>query len=228
MIRAVLFDMDGVLYHTMPSHAKAWLGSMAKCGLSMSEEEVYRYEGMIGTETIRLMARQQWGREVTTNEANEMYSIKSAAFAALPPSSKMSGIDALITHLHSDCGLTIGVVTGSGQRTLTDHIASDFSYAITQEHIVTAYDVKRGKPAPDPYLSGLAKCGVKANEAIVVENAPLGVQAARAADIFTVAVNTGPLPDSALLEAGADIVVSDMHELLKRWEEITNMAQTIQ
>ena len=57
MIRAVLFDMDGVLYHTMPSHAKAWLGSMAKCGLSMSEEEVYRYEGMIGTETMERLKR---------------------------------------------------------------------------------------------------------------------------------------------------------------------------
>lgn len=225
MIKAVLFDMDGVLYHTMPFHAKAWMSSMAEYGLSMSEEEVYRYEGMIGTETIKLLARKQWGREVTADEASEMYSRKSAAFSAISSPSKMSGIDALITHLHQDLGLTIGVVTGSGQRSLTDNIVSDFPYAITHKHIVTAYDVKRGKPAPDPYLSGLRKCDADACEAIVVENAPLGVQAARAAEIFTVAVNTGPLPDSALHESGANVVVSDMHELLRRWEEIIIMAQ---
>ena len=213
MIRAVLFDMDGVLYHTMPSHAKAWLGSMAKCGLSMSEEEVYRYEGMIGTETIRLMARQQWGREVTTNEANEMYSIKSAAFAALPPSSKMSGIDALITHLHSDCGLTIGVVTGSGQRPLINRLTTDFHPFITEDHITTAYDVQRGKPAPDPYLAGMKKCGSGPWETIVVETAPLGIQAGVAAQCFTIGVNTGPLPDEQLWQAGADLVIPSMTAL---------------
>lgn len=53
---------------------------------------------------------------------------------------------------------------------------------------------------------GLAKVGIKPNEAIVVENAPLGVRAAVAAQIFTIAVNTGPLPESALLNEGANML----------------------
>ena len=57
-------------------------------------------------------------------------------------------------------------------------------------------------------------------EAIVVENAPLGVQAGVAARIFTVAVNTGPLPDRVLLDAGADYLLPDMERLAHRFEDL--------
>jgi beta-phosphoglucomutase-like phosphatase (HAD superfamily) len=83
--------------------------------------------------------------------------------------------------------------------------------------MVTAYDVKHGKPNPEPYLIALEKGGLKANEAVVVENAPLGVQAGVAAGIFTIAVNTGPLPDKVLLDAGANMLFSSMKELSEKW-----------
>ena len=60
---------------------------------------------------------------------------------------------------------------------------------------------------------GLEKAGVKPWEAIVVENAPLGVQAGVAADVFTIAVNTGPLKDEVLLNAGADLLYPSMSAL---------------
>ena len=79
--------------------------------------------------------------------------------------------------------------------------------------MVTGFDVKRGKPDPEPYLMGLQKAGIRAGEAIVVENAPLGVESAHGAGIFTIAANTGPLEDSLLRDAGADIVVPSMMEV---------------
>ena len=82
-------------------------------------------------------------------------------------------------------------------------------------------DVKRGKPAPDPYLMGLQKAGdLQPNEAIVVENAPLGVRSGHAARIFTIAVNTGPLPNEVLLAAGANILFPTMPALAKAFETI--------
>ena len=65
---------------------------------------------------------------------------------------------------------------------------------------------------------GLQKAGVKANEAIVVENAPLGVKAGVAAGIFTVAVNTGPLPDEVLTQEGANLLFHSMMEFNNSWE----------
>ncbi|MBQ8065095.1 MAG: HAD hydrolase-like protein, partial [Prevotella sp.] len=83
--------------------------------------------------------------------------------------------------------------------------------------IVTAYDVKHGKPAPDPYLAGMQKTGTAPWETIVVENAPLGVRAAVAAKCFTIAANTGPLADETLLEAGADMVLPSIAALSDYW-----------
>ena len=86
--------------------------------------------------------------------------------------------------------------------------------------MVTAFDIKFGKPNPDPYLMALEKGGLKPNEAIVIENAPLGVQAGVAAGIFTIAVNTGPLPDQVLLDAGANLLFHSMPEFNESWETL--------
>ena len=83
--------------------------------------------------------------------------------------------------------------------------------------MVTAFDVERGKPDPEPYLMGLQKGGLHADECVVVENAPLGVRAAKAAGIFTIAVNTGPLPNEALTDEGADILLPSMQALCDAW-----------
>ena len=65
--------------------------------------------------------------------------------------------------------------------------------------MLTAFDVKYGKPNPEPYLIALKKGGFKPNEPLVIEHAPLAVQAGVAAGIFTIAVNTGPLHDLSLI-----------------------------
>ena len=75
---------------------------------------------------------------------------------------------------------------------------------------MTALDVTNGKPDPEPYLKGLAIAGIQPQEAIVIENAPLGVRAGKAAGIFTVAVTTGPVPREAFEKEGADIIFPSM------------------
>jgi len=117
-------------------------------------------------------------------------------------------------------GLMRVIVTGSATHALLDRVNSAFPGIFSSELMVTAFDVQHGKPHPEPYLMGLKKANISASEAIVVENAPLGIQAARAAGIFTIAVNTGPLPDSVLLDAGANLVMPSMPYLADHWEEI--------
>ena len=93
--------------------------------------------------------------------------------------------------------------------------------------MVTAFDVKYGKPNPEPYLMALSKAHIHANEAIVVENAPLGIQAGVTAGIYTIAVNTGPLPDTALNEAGANYIFPSMHALSEQWDSFFQTTLTI-
>lgn len=224
--KAVLFDMDGVLFNSMPLHARSWRKAMAAFGVEMTEAEAYKYEGMRGVETIRILCRRQWGREISDKEAEDMYAVKSGMFAAQPEAGKMEGAESLMRAIRND-GLRICVVTGSGQRKLLDRLSYAFPGLVESQLIVTAFDVTRGKPAPDPYVAGLRKCGVQPWEAIVVENAPLGVQAAVAARIFTVAVNTGPLPDYMLREKGADVVCRTINELYEKWPNLKRGREVI-
>ncbi|MBQ9652278.1 MAG: HAD-IA family hydrolase [Prevotella sp.] len=211
--KAVLFDMDGVLVNSMPLHAIAWQKSMATFGLKMTAEDAYMTEGARGIDTIRIMVRRQQNREIDEQEAQRMYDEKARIFATMKKPRLMYGARSLLRELKKR-GMQVAIVTGSGQRPLINRLLKDFGEFIDEEHLVTAYDVKRGKPHADPYLLGMKKCGTHPWETVVVENAPLGVKAGVAAKAFTIAVNTGPLPDSALLESGADILFSSLNRLL--------------
>ena len=217
--KAVLFDMDGVLYDSMPHHAIAWQRSMATFGIHMTEADAYATEGARGIDTIRHMVLRQKGEEITLERAQEMYDEKTRQFHAMGEAKVMPGIRELMAQIHRQ-GLCIGVVTGSGQRPLIARLLTDFGEFLDEQHIVTAYDVKHGKPHPDPYLMGMEKAGSEPWQTVVIENAPLGVQAGVAARAFTIAVNTGPLPDEVLTDKGADLLFNRMTDLSNKWNQL--------
>ena len=213
--KAVLFDMDGVIYDSMKNHAVSWHESMGHYGLDMPYEAAYECEGMRGVETIRQLVQRQRGIDISEAEAKEMYDYKARLFAenqTAHPAPLMSGIKELMQQMKAD-GLQICIVTGSAQHTLLDKLQTDLEGLVVADRIVTAFDVTHGKPNPEPYLCGMAKCGVEPWQTIVVENAPLGVRAAVAARCFTIAVNTGPLPDEKLRAEGAHLIYPRMTAL---------------
>lgn len=216
--KAVLFDMDGVLYDSMPFHAIAWQESMKKFGIHMTTADAYATEGARGIDTIRLFVKQQQGKDISLEEAQRMYDEKTRLFHAMPEAPIFDGVFSIMEKIQRS-GMTVNVVTGSGQRPLIERLLHDFGQYLDEDHITTAYDVKRGKPYPDPYLTGLRKAGnLQPNEGIVVENAPLGVRAGVSAGIFTVAINSGPLPDVSLLDEGANVLYDTMTQLVDDWD----------
>ncbi|MCD8297228.1 MAG: HAD hydrolase-like protein [Prevotella sp.] len=215
--KAVLFDMDGVLYNSMPNHAVSWHKSMAKFGLDIAPDEAYLYEGMRGVETIKLLARSQWHKELSDEEASKMYAEKSLLYSRCPVADKIEGVQQLMEKVKAS-GMKIVVVTGSGQRTLLDKIEQDFKGLVSKDLMITSFDVVHGKPNPEPYICGMRKAGIEPWEGIIVENAPLGVRAGVAARVFTIAVNTGPLPDKVLADEGANLIFGKMTDLRDEWE----------
>lgn len=216
--KAVLFDMDGVLYDSMPLHAIAWQESMKKFGIHMTTADAYATEGARGIDTIRLFVKQQQGKDISLEEAQRMYDEKTRLFHAMPEAPIFDGVFSIMEKIQRS-GMTVNVVTGSGQRPLIERLLHDFGQYLDENHITTAYDVKHGKPYPDPYLMGLRKAGnLQPNEGIVVENAPLGVRAGVSAGIFTVAINSGPLPDASLLDEGANVLYNTMTQLVDDWD----------
>lgn len=211
-IKAFLFDMDGVLFDSMPKHAEAWVHSFLSLGLDFNEYEAYMREGMTGTSTINEIFNSQLFRSATIEECEQIYAEKAAYFESLGPSYPIPNVDKVL-QLIQQYNKDIFLVTGSGQKSLLNKLEHSFPSVFQKDKMVTAYDVKKGKPDPEPYLMALQKGGLSAEQAIVIENAPLGVKSAVAAGIFTIAVNTGILKDEELLQAGANCLYHDMMEL---------------
>jgi HAD superfamily hydrolase (TIGR01509 family) len=165
------------------------------------------------------------GHEVSDETAAEIYAFKSELFNQCPEPPAIEGAYELLKQV-TKSGITPVLVTGSGQASLLGRLDEAFPGIFNPDCMVTAKDVRYGKPNPEPYLMGLEKAGVLAHQAIVVENAPLGIQAGVAAGIFTIAVNTGPLPDSALLDAGANLLFPSMQSLSDAWTTLYDEIQS--
>lgn len=226
--KAVLFDMDGILYDSMPRHAKAWKGVCDEAGIEADADEFFAYEGRTGASTIDILIRRQFGRSATEEECRGLYKRKTELFAEQPMAPVMHGAQGAVGTVVRAGALSV-LVTGSGQGTLLERLDADFDGAFAMSRRVTAYDVKRGKPDPEPYLVGLSKAGATATEGIGVDNAPLGVESASRAGLFTIGVRTGPLKPGSLLEAGADIELESMEEcdrILERIFRLKPEAQT--
>lgn len=207
--RAALIDMDGTLYDSMPSHARAWERMVTELGIACDYNEFFLYEGMTGAETIDLIIRRAWGRPATDEEKTGLYKRKTQYFNELPRVSPMPGAARMLQTL-KDHGVERVLVTGSAQHSVIDRIRADFPGAFRHGMRITANDVVHGKPHPEPYQRGMALAGVAPNEAIVIENAPMGVRSGHDSGAFTVAVTTGPIPAEKMAEAGADLIAPSM------------------
>lgn len=213
-IKAVFFDMDGVLYDSMPIHAKSWVATFAAEGISFEPKDAYINEGRTGSSTINTVYNRLFGHDATDEDVKRIYGRKTQIVDTFPPAPKMKGMAELITWLRNN-NIQTFVVTGSRQPSLVNKLGHDFGFDV--DHIISGADVKRGKPDPEPYLIAVDRAKVSAADCVVVENAPLGIRASKAAGIFTVAVNTGDLEDSYLLNEGADILLGSTEELSEAW-----------
>ncbi|MCF8361252.1 MAG: HAD-IA family hydrolase [Prolixibacteraceae bacterium] len=220
-LKAFFFDMDGVLFNSMPLHADAWLKTFSDYGLILPEHEPYMNEGSTAVYTIDKMYRKYQNRTVSTAIVEQIKQDKHTYMASLPKPGIIEKMPEFVDFTAAN-NLDRWVVTGSAQHNLIDRINTEFNGNFDRGKMVTAHDVKIGKPDPEPYLMALKKSGYKTNEAIVIENAPLGVESAKAAGLFTIAINTGPLKPEELKNAGADIVLDDSPALYNMREVIIN------
>lgn len=217
--KLVLLDMDGVLVDSMPIHDYAWRTAADKYKLKYGEGEFFRAEGMKGRDTISLLYRKTYDAEPTEDFIEEVYGYKTHLFEErqaelLRP---IPHVHDLILYLKEVRGIDLAVVTGSTTANALSRTGTYFEGLFTEEQLITADKVERGKPDPEPYLRGMSLTGHSAGETLVVENAPLGVRSAVAAGAFTVAVTTGPIPEEFLRCEGANLIFPNMRALLAWW-----------
>jgi sugar-phosphatase len=197
--RALLFDMDGVLVDSTAAVARVWSVWAKKHGLD-PETVVKIAHGRPSISTIReLLPRADHEAEDREVERLEIEDVEG--IAALP------GAAELLRVLPAN---KYAIVT-SATRPLAEVRLLAAGLPVP-EKLVTARDAKRGKPHPDPYLMGAQLLGVPPVECVVIEDAPSGIRAGKAAGGRVVALRT-TASDAELQEAGADWIVNDCAEL---------------
>ena len=215
VIKAVIFDMDGVLVDSMKYHIKSWIKSFWVYGIPVTEEEIALMEGSNSLEIIEHFSK-KYKVKLTKKDKEKLYSIKTHEFdrgfrfRVYPHAYKL--LDLLKRK-----GIHRALVTGGNKKLVGKIIRKEFKGYF--EAVVTGDDTKKAKPHPEPYLRGLKKLGFKPSEVIVVENAPLGIKSAKRAKIKNLALCT-TLDRKYLRESNK--IFSNHKELLKYFEKLLN------
>ncbi len=206
MIKAVIFDMDGVLVDSMPYHADAWKIVFGDIGIHIRRQDIYDIEGSNHEGIIRLVFEKA-GRIPEPEDFKELARKKREIFLRINKVSVFDGIHECLDFLKNRC--LLGVVSGSDKAVVFELMERFFPN--TFDAIVTGNDVKQGKPSPEPYLKVVEMLNIEKDECIVVENAPLGVESAKRAGLYCIAIPT--YVEKERLN-GADVVLEN-HAMLK-------------
>lgn len=202
--------MDGVLYDSMPNHEYTWCKSFEAEGIPFDPEDAYINEGRTGRGMINFIFNKTYGHDATDDDVNRIYGRKTELMRTCKSAPQMPMMKNLIDFLRTN-NIKTYVVTGSKQPSLLDKLWRE--YGFDKEHIICGADVKKGKPDPEPYLIALQRSKCFDTECAVVENAPMGVRAAKAANLFCYAVNTGKLSNHYLTDEHCDALFGSTSDL---------------
>jgi beta-phosphoglucomutase len=205
VLEAVIFDGDGVLIRSMERNAEAYRETLRRVGLEIGDDEVYENEGRGSRELIALLARDH-GLDLSAEQLEDLTGEHQRIFASFGVMPLYSDAETVLRSIRLRPVRT-ALVTANGRENALRNLGSLVSLLDT---IVTVEDVTRTKPDPEPYIAALSKLRVPAARAVVVENSPLGIQAAKSAGLEVVAITT---TNTAARLAQADSIIGRLAEL---------------
>ena len=197
--RGVLFDLDGVLVDSTPAVSRVWASWAREHGFE-PDKVVKNAHGRPSIATIReLLPQADHAAEDREVERREIADVEGV----IPLPGAMELLQAL--------PLQRWAIVTSCTRPLAG-VRIGAAGLPKPKHLVTSSDVRRGKPDPEPYLKGAQLLGVPPSECVVIEDAPAGIHAGKAAGAHVLALRT-TASDAELQQAGADWIVNDCADL---------------
>ncbi|MEW5894535.1 MAG: HAD family phosphatase [Candidatus Omnitrophota bacterium] len=184
---AVIFDMDGVITDTMPYHFKAWEKAFSEVlGYRIREKDIYLREGSKGAFALEEIFK-EYGWSHQPDILNQLLMKKEEVFPQIVKIEFIKGSLEFLSSIKAQ-GFQTALVTGTSLPELKKMLSHDIQSSFNV--ILTGSDVVHGKPNPEPYLTALKKLKLNSSDAVVLENAPLGIKSAKAAGLRCLALST--------------------------------------
>ena len=200
MIKAVIFDLDGVLVSTDELHYQGWKALADREGIYFDREINNRLRGVSRMESLEIILERAQ-RSYTDGEKQEMATYKNNIYAglldSLTPTDRLEGVSACLSALREG-GYKLAV--GSSSKN-TPRILARTALDKEFDAVADGNDISRSKPDPEVFLKAAEKLGIEPGVCAVVEDAEAGVQAAKAAGMMAFAVGDAkksPLADHRL------------------------------
>lgn len=213
MKKAVLFDFDGVLVNSYIYHFMAWRHVLQPLGVGFSPRQLFLNEGQPVREIAKNLVKNT-SRSFSEADIEDIITRKNDYFQRQNKAHMMEGVREFIDFLKARA-IQVGLVTGTVMKNI-ESVLKPEEIALF-EVIIKEGDTERGKPAGDPYLAAAEKLGLTSSDCLVVENAPLGIAAAKAAGMTCVGLTT--TLEAPILKA-ADFIFANMTELMRQFERI--------
>jgi len=206
-----LFDFDGIAVKSMEQHFEAWSKAFRKKNIEIDRIVFFLQEGQ-GLGQLSKALGDEYG--LTQTQLGEIIEDKQKYYKQICRIEIYDGFIDLLEILKQN-NIPMGIVTGGNRQRVIPIIRDLYKNYI--EAVVSVEDTERGKPYPDPFIKGAQMLRIPAENCIVVENAPKGIQAAKKAGMYVTAVKT-TLTEEYLFEA--DEVVTDFFELRPKIEKL--------
>jgi beta-phosphoglucomutase len=201
----VIFDMDGVLIDSYRAHFLSWRRMLRNHGLDITEEQFAATFGRRNPDILsQLYPSIQEDRYPALAEEKEA-AFREIIWADFP---EMDGASELIAALHNaGAALAVG---SSGPPENLKTVLKELPGGTYFTAVTNGSEITHGKPDPEVFLNSARKLGLPPERCVVVEDAPAGVAAGKAAGCAVIAL-TGTAPPEQL--ANADLVVDSLREL---------------
>ena len=207
MIRAVIFDMDGVVVESEHIHIEAEKQTLLKHGVRISSDELHTYTGT----TAKFMFTELIKKHKLDTTFEELFNEKEQIlFKLLEKETRPTkGIINLLKELKEN-NIKLAIASSSHRR-LIEYVLKKLDITHLFDSIVSSEDINRSKPDPEIFVKSARRLKIEPAECLVVEDAKLGVDAARNARMKVIGYRN---PNSGKQDlSGADLVVDDFSRL---------------
>jgi HAD superfamily hydrolase (TIGR01509 family) len=206
MLQAVIFDMDGVLIDSVGYNWQAYNQILGRYGVHVGDDQLYQFVGLSTEDQVPLLNK-QFGLQLDAKAfIAESTAIKARLMQAIQPK---PGVVALLRQL-KEASIPLAVGTSTYRDGMQDRLQTAGIYDYFDQ-LICAEDVQHHKPDPEVYIRAAAALKAPLESCVVIEDAPSGLQAAHAAGIRCVVVETPLVPRARV--AQAELIVPSLEEL---------------